>query len=64
MITLLRAKEAISSEINRIDSRVRSLEKANDGYMVRHGEANEGIMQTINNLMDRREELFSKMITM
>lgn len=52
-----RIKE-IESEMRAIDQKVANLERANDSYIASHGHMNSKIYNEINQLMDKREELF------
>lgn len=54
-------KELIRDQIKLIDSRVARLEKINGEWIGRYGEMNTGIYKLIQNLMDKRENLFAKL---
>lgn len=64
MITIMREQENILNEMNKIDLRVKSLEKENDRHAAKHGEFSQIIYDTINILMDRRDVLFKRLHTL
>lgn len=54
-------EDMIRSRIREIDYRVAKLEKTHDNFIATHGEQSEGIMKLINDLMDERDKLSSKL---
>ena len=54
--------ESIEARMRAIDERVATLEKCNDRHIARFGEYNYALYNSIQELMDERDELFKRKI--